>query len=91
MHWETRPDGTVTAKAATGRYTIRNLRLNRPRLNKRRAEAYKDQQRLAQILRETARRRGQGRGETTFGPGGPVWEDGRAGAFYWAVAHWMGG
>lgn len=51
-HWETHPDGTVTAKTPTGRYTIRNIRLARPRLNKRRAELYKDQQKLAQILRQ---------------------------------------
>ena len=51
-HWDTHPDGTVTAKTATGRYTIRNIRLDRPRLNKRRAEFYQAQQKLAQILRE---------------------------------------
>lgn len=51
-HWETHPDGTVTAKTTTGRYSIRNIRLDRPRLNKRRAEIYHYQQKLVQILQE---------------------------------------
>jgi len=51
-HWNTHPDGTVTAKTATGRYSIRNIHLDRPRLNKRRAEAYRDEQKLIQILQE---------------------------------------
>ncbi len=51
-HWDTHSDGTVTAKTSTGRYTIRNIRLARPRLNKRRADFHRDQQKLAQILQE---------------------------------------
>lgn len=51
-HWETHPDGTVSAKTATGRYTIQKIRLDRPRLNKRRSEAYRNGQKLTQILQE---------------------------------------
>jgi hypothetical protein len=50
-HWETHLDGTISATTPTGRYTIRNIRLDRPRLNKRRAEFLKDRQKLTQILR----------------------------------------
>ena len=32
-HWETRPDGTLISKTNTGWYTIRMIRLDRPRLN----------------------------------------------------------
>ncbi len=32
-HWETRADGTVTAKTNVGRFTILNIRLDRQRLN----------------------------------------------------------
>jgi hypothetical protein len=49
-HWETHPDGTISATTPTGRYTIRNIRLDRPRLNNRRVAFLKDQQKLAQIL-----------------------------------------
>ena len=51
-HWDTHSDGTVAAKTATGRYSIQKIRLDRPRLNKRRAEAYRYEQKLAQILEE---------------------------------------
>ena len=51
-HWETHPDGTLTAKTATGRYTIELIRLNRPRLKRRRAEFYQNQQKLVQIQQE---------------------------------------
>ena len=51
-HWDTLTDGTISAKTVTGRYTIRNIRLDRSRLNKRRAEFSRDQHKLAQILRE---------------------------------------
>ncbi len=51
-HWDTHPDGTVSARTPTGRYTIRNIRLDRPRLNKRRADFARDQRKLAQILQE---------------------------------------
>jgi hypothetical protein len=49
-HWDTHPDGMVTSKTATGRYSIQTIRLDRLRLNKRRAEAYRHQKKLAQIL-----------------------------------------
>ena len=51
-HWDTHPDGTVTARTPTGRYSIRNIHLDRPRLNKRRAEAYRNRQKLARIREE---------------------------------------
>lgn len=51
-HWETHPDGTVTATTATGQYTIQFLRLNRAVLRRRRAALHKDRQKLAQIRRE---------------------------------------
>ena len=52
VHWDTHPNGTVTAKTAIGRYSIRNIHLDRPRLIKRRAEVYKHKEKLAQILKE---------------------------------------
>lgn len=51
-HWDTHSNGTVTAKTATGHYSIRTIRLDRPRLNKRRAEEYRNREKLAQIMEE---------------------------------------
>lgn len=49
-HWDTHPNGTVTAKSPTGRYSIQTIRLDRPRLNKRRAEAYQDKENLLEFF-----------------------------------------
>jgi hypothetical protein len=51
-HWDTHPDGTVTARTLTGRYSIETIRLDRRRLNKRRAEEYQNRIKYAAILQE---------------------------------------
>lgn len=51
-HWETHPDGTLTAATATGGYTIRVLRLDRAQLNRRRAALHTDRRKLAQLQQE---------------------------------------
>ena len=48
-HWETHPDGTLTAKTPTGLYTIENIRLARANLNRRRAELYQSQQKALEL------------------------------------------
>ena len=55
-HWDTHPDGTVTPRTPTGEYTIRHIRLDRPRLTHRRAQWHQDQQTLARIEEEMERR-----------------------------------
>jgi 5-methylcytosine-specific restriction endonuclease McrA len=54
-HWQTNSDGTIIALTETGRYTIRTVRLDRPFLNRRRAELYQDQKLLAKIEQEMER------------------------------------
>ncbi len=51
-HWDTHPDGTVTAKTPVGHYSVRIIRLDRPRLNKRRAEVHQYSQKRVQIMLE---------------------------------------
>ena len=54
-HWETHSDGTLTAKTATGQYTIENVRLARPRLNRRRAEQHKARQKTMELQQQLER------------------------------------
>lgn len=54
-HWETHPDGALTATTPTGQYTIKNIRLARPRLNRRRAELYAAQRKVLKIRQELER------------------------------------
>ena len=51
-HWDTHPDGTITAKTLTGRYSIETIRLDRRQLNERRAEEYQNKMKYAAILQE---------------------------------------
>ena len=51
-HWETHTDGTLTAKTATGGYTIQVLRLNRPSMNRRRAALSEERRKIAQLQQE---------------------------------------
>ena len=55
-HWTTHADGTVTAKTNTGRFTIRFIRLDRPRLNDLRRFLHVYQQKVAALESELARR-----------------------------------
>lgn len=48
-HWETLADGMVSPQTTLGAYTIRHIRLNRPRLVWRRAEMFRDQQKAREI------------------------------------------
>jgi hypothetical protein len=55
-HWATHPDGTITPFTLIGHYTIRKIRLDRPALNRRRAQLYQDQQKFALLEAELERR-----------------------------------
>jgi len=55
-HWDTHPDGTVTAKTSIGRYTIRFIRLDRRRLTHLRRIVFSYQQRVAALEAELSRR-----------------------------------
>jgi hypothetical protein len=55
-HWTTHPNGTITHLTPIGHYTIRKIRLDRPALNRRRAQLYQDQQKFTLIEAELERR-----------------------------------
>ena len=55
-HWQTHPDGTVTALTTVGRYTVRHIRLDRPTLTQFRRFLFALQVRVRAVeaaLRET--------------------------------------
>ncbi len=55
-HWETHPDGTVTAKTNVGRFTVQFIRLNRQRLNDLRRLLFAYQQKVNALEQELTRR-----------------------------------
>ncbi len=55
-HWDTHPNGTVTAKTGIGRYTIRFIRLDRQRLNHLRRLLFGYQQTITALESELNRR-----------------------------------
>jgi len=55
-HWDTHPDGTVTAKTSIGRYTIRFIRLDRRRLDQLRRLLFGYQQKITALELELNRR-----------------------------------